>query len=426
MNFASYYNLALQALALFLLLTGIASFAILVKGSFVLRRRSKLMPRDDRSAMLKSRLVPAVSVLYTPRDASDESRARARQFIGLTFGNHELVIALDGPNEAEFAFWRDEFKLVPTKRPTAGPLSSAPVRGAYESRDPIRLVVLVLERAGQESALNAAVNAAQAPVLALFDANSEFPSDVLLRLIRPMLDDPKTTIAVCGVEASPPSGALPDRLFSLVFLRLYLSRCSAFSDWNVLVPVEGSTSLVYREWAIKAGGFEGGLLDFFLRLHKAARNAKQPYRVAFATHSGCRVKPPQNLNDVRNLVMRDQRDVGRMILGATSFKWWTALSFFWIRMLRPVAEFLAYLMTIVGLLARWVDWRLAALVLLSTIGTGLLLSMGAVSLRELAEYDGSDPARLSAMFFASIPENLWFRHLRNVWMITAFGKRVDW
>lgn len=423
---AATFTIALQALSIFLLLTGIASFAILVKGSFVLRRRTQQVPRDDSPALLKSRLVPAVSVLFTPRNASDESRARARQLIGLTFGNHELVIALDGPNDAEFAFWRQEFNLAPTKRPTAGILKSAEVRSAYESRDPIRLVVIVLERAGQESAMNAAVNASQAPVLALFDSEAEFQSEVLLRLIRPMLDDPKRTIAVCGVEASPPSGALPDRLFSLVFLRMWLSRCSAFSDWNVLVPVPGSAMLVYRDAAIKAGGFHGGVLDFFMRVHRTARASQQPYRIAFVPNSLCRLKAPQNWDDVRKLVIRDQLDTGRIILGATSFKWWTAIAFFWIRLLRPVAEFVAYLMMIVGLPFGWVDWRLALLVLLSTIGTGLLLSMGSVALRELAEYNGSDPARLSAMFFASIPENFWFRHVRNLWMITAYGKRVDW
>ena len=416
----------LELLAIFLLLTGIASFAILVKGSFVLRRRTKIVPRDDSAALLKSRLVPAVSVLYVPRDASDESRARARQLNGLTFGNHELVIALNGPNDAELAFWRDEFNLVPTKRPAIGPLESSVVRRVYESKDPIRLVVVDVERAGTESALNAAVNASQAPVLAYFDPQSDFPTEALLRLIRPMLEDPKTTIAVCGVDAPPPSGSLPDRLFSLIFLRMWLSRCSAFSDWNVLMPIPGASILVYRDNVIKAGGFTGGVLDLFLRLHGAAKAAGQPYRIAFVPRSGCRIRPPANLKDLQNLVTRDQRDIGRIILSGASFKWWTTPSFFWIRLLRPVADCLAYAMMIVGLALHWVDWNLAALVLLSTIGTGLLLSTGAVSLRELAEYNGSDPARLSAMFFASIPENFWFRHVRNIWMITAFGKRVDW
>ena len=425
MNSAT-FSLAVQGLAIFLLLTGIASFAILVKGSFVLRRRTKILPRDDSPTLLKSRLVPAVSVLYVPRDASDASRTRARQLNGLTFGNHELVIALDGPNDAEFHFWKEEFNLVQTKRPAAGPLSSAAVRGVYESKDPIRLVVIDLERAGLESALNAAVNAAQAPVLAYFDPHAEFHTEALLRMIRPMLDDPKRTIAVCGVEAPPPSGSSVDRMFSLIFLRMWLSRCSAFSDWNVLVPVPGSAVLVYRESVIQAGGFKGGVLDLFLRLHRTAKASKQPYRIAFVANSGCRLRPPQNMAEVRALVTRDQRDVGRIVLGAASFKWWTAAAFFWIRMLRPVAELVAYAMTVVGLVLGLVDLRLALLVLVSTIGTGLLLSMGAVALRELAEYQGSDPARLSALFFASLPENLWFRHVRNLWMLTAFGKQVDW
>jgi cellulose synthase/poly-beta-1,6-N-acetylglucosamine synthase-like glycosyltransferase len=345
---------------------------------------------------------------------------------GLTFGNHELVIVLDGPDDAEFAAWRDEFNLVPTKRPASGQLESAAVRTVYESKDPIRLVVIDLERAGVASALNAAVNAALAPVVALFDPESDFQTEALLRLIRPMLDDAKTTIAVCGVDAPPPSGSVPDRLFSLVFLRMWLSRCSAFSDWNVLLPIPGSGILLYRDAAIRAGGFKGGTLELFLRLHRAMRASKEPYRIAFVPNSGCKPRPPQTLADVRKLVVRDQGEIGRIIRSRASGEWWTAASFFWIRVVRPMAEFLAYLMVIAGLLLGWVSWQLAALVLLATIGTGLLLSMGAVSLRELAEYNGSDPARLSAMFFASLPENLWFRHLRNLWIITAFGKRPEW
>jgi hypothetical protein len=35
-------------------------------------------------------------------------------------------------------------------------------------------------------------------------------------------------------------------------------------------------------------------------------------------------------------------------------------------------------------------------------------------LRELAELQGSDPARLARLFFAAIVENLGFRQVRNL------------
>jgi hypothetical protein len=49
--------------------------------------------------------------------------------------------------------------------------------------------------------------------------------------------------------------------------------------------------------------------------------------------------------------------------------------------------------------------------------------MTSVMLRELADFSGSDPARLTRLFWAAIPENLGYRQLRNLWLVgAAFGK----
>jgi hypothetical protein len=67
----------------------------------------------------------------------------------------------------------------------------------------------------------------------------------------------------------------------------------------------------------------------------------------------------------------------------------------------------------------WIDPPLAGLVLLSTVGMGLVVSMAAVVLRELGEFRGSNPTRLAALFFATIPENLGYRQVRNLWLIAG-------
>ena len=92
------------------------------------------------------------------------------------------------------------------------------------------------------------------------------------------------------------------------------------------------------------------------------------------------------------------------------------------RFLCPLVETAAYVLAAVGLSMGWVDVPLAILLLLSTAATGMVLSMAAVMLRELAAYHGSDPGRLAAMFFAAIPENLGYRQLRNLWLIAGFWK----
>jgi hypothetical protein len=46
-------------------------------------------------------------------------------------------------------------------------LPTAPVRGVYESRDPIRVVVIDKEKGGPVDAWNAAVNACTSPVIGI-------------------------------------------------------------------------------------------------------------------------------------------------------------------------------------------------------------------------------------------------------------------
>jgi len=60
------------------------------------------------------------------------------------------------------------------------------------------------------------------------------------------------------------------------------------------------------------------------------------------------------------------------------------------------------------------------LVLVTSAGAGIVTSMAAVVLRELAEPSGTPPAAIAALFLCAIPENLGYRQIRNLWMIAGF------
>jgi hypothetical protein len=416
----------LEAIVAFLLLSGGFCFALMAKGAFVLRRLARENPREDGVSLLKSRLAPAVSVIAVPQDAGAESRALVRLLVGLQFGNHEVVLVLVAPNDADFAAWGEEFHLEPSLRQISGSLPMGDVRSVLEARDPVRLTAIVLEPCSRGHALNAAVNAAQCPVIGLFGAGGEFDSESLLRLIRPMLEDPQRTIAVCGVAPAPTERGLVSQFAALDFLRTWLSRQSALSGWNLLTPAPGSAVLIGRDSIVKVGGFRAGALELVLRLHADARASKRAYRVAFVPGSGCLQRRSRSLAALRSEIVRDGQGVARAVFTPGALPWWLRCGMFSVRFVRPLLETLAYVLTVAGLALGWIGWPLALLVLLSTAGIGMLLSMAAVSLRELAEYRGSDPARLARLFLAAIPENLGFRQLRNLWLLTLWGKRADW
>src|SRR5579863_751065 len=133
--------MVLGAIVLFLLAVGALSFMAMVKGCFFLRRLARTTPRYDGNILLKSPLVAPVSVIMAVADASDESRALAQRLVELHYSKGELVLVLDGPDETELYAWIKEFRLCLSARGPAEDLKAAPIRGIYESRDPLRLVV---------------------------------------------------------------------------------------------------------------------------------------------------------------------------------------------------------------------------------------------------------------------------------------------
>jgi len=420
--------LVVQIIALALFFMGAGMFVVLVKGCFVLRRMARSTPRDYKEVLLKSPMVPAVSTIAIPRDASEESRQFTRRLLDLHFGRNEVVIVLDGPNETELETWIRELRLTASARPVDEKLPMAQVRGVYESRDPIRVVVVDKERGGVADAWNAGVNAASSPVIGILEPENEFEPMVLLRLIQPMLESYEDTVAVCGVAPPPPGEGMAAQFGALESLRAWLTRCAAYAERNMLLPIPGCGILVRRDEVVNAGGFTGGKLELFMRLHALALAAKKPYRIAFLPQPVSYRRVPSNFADLRRLVMRDQREIAAAYHNrsfiAGPWGWQALRELYGARSLRPKLEMALYLLAVFGLVAGWVDLYLALLVLLSTVAMGMVLSMGAVVLREVVEPNSADPRRMAAMFFAAIPENLGYRQMRNLWLIAGFRKVV--
>jgi len=417
-------SVAVEAIAGLLFALGIATFVTLVRGCFVLRRMARAGRLNHTAVILKSPLAPPVSTIAAPPDASAESLQFARRLLELHFGKNEVVIVLDGPSESELETWASEFRLCPSTRAIGKLLPCAPVRGVYESREPIRVVVIDKERGGPVDAWNAAVNACSSPVIGLLDPASEFQPDVLLRLIQPMLESSDDTIAVCGGVSALPGAGLAAQFGALESLRAWMTRGAAFAERNWTLPFPGSAALVRRSSVAQAGGFTGGPLELFVRLHGLALAAGKPYRIAFLPEPVSRSRTPKTRAELRLQVERDQHEIARAFFHrvaiAGPFGWQVMRGLFCARAVRPWLETAAYLLAIAGLALGWLDIFSVLLVLLATVGIGTVVSMAAVVLREFAEPNSPDERRMAAMFFAAIRENLGYRQIRNLWLIAGF------
>jgi hypothetical protein len=396
-----------------------AGFNALLKGYFELRRSLRATSYDFGSVLLKSPIVPGVSMVFAASDASPESRARVRRLLDLHFGKPEIVVVLDGETEEELGRWVREFHLYRQERVVPEDLPAEAIRGCYLSSDPIRLLVVDKEPGGAADALNAGVNAAQYPVIGLVDGEAEFIPEFLLRLIRPMLGDWDRTVAVCGVAPAVAAPGLAGSIGAIESLRMWLVRCAALSAWHKLLPVPGACMLVKRKAICSAGGFRDGTMGLFLDLHAAGGDGSSG-RIAFVASPVSFRPAATTWADLHRQARSDQRQLAVALgkMGGGARRGFFGLYCF--RGLRPVLETAAYILAAAGWITGLVQPAVAALVLVTSIGAGIVISMAAVVLRELAEPSGMAPGSLAALCLMAIPENLGYRQVRNFWLIAGY------
>lgn len=403
----------LRTLALALLAAGGLYFALLVKGSFVLRRLTRVSRPDYSLPLLKSRLTPAVNFIFAPPDSSAANRELARHLLGLTFANFEVVVALNDPTEADLKAWSDQFYMQFTERPITGPCPMGKIRRVLEARPPARLIVLDVAPSAEPLVWNAALNAAQSPMIAVIEADCDFDPRVLRNMIHPMVDDRERVVAVCACAPGLAGNSLPQQMAALGYLQSWMTRAAAFSDWNWILPPAGGALLANREALLETGGFRAGLLQLILDLHARLREAKTPYRILFVPNAGAHWRTPQTISEIQAAETKTRREA-ILCAGAADLPIWLRAWLAATQVLWPALESAAYILTALALLAGWIDWQIGALMLLTTVGIGMVTSMSAVSLCEVADAVPLDPARLSRLMLAAIVENFGIRQARNL------------
>jgi hypothetical protein len=416
------FNGVLGGLLAFLFAAGLWGLFGLLRGRFRFRRLGYDPVSDECDVLLKSPLVPAVSLIAFIPDASPASREFVRRLLEIHYGKHELVLVLDGPSEGEIGFWKEEFGLSVSSRAAEPALPSARIRCIYEPAGPLRMVLVSKERGGEADSLNAAINVARSPLIGLVAPGSEFRPDAFLWLVRAILEDPERTIAACGADPVPPQAGFAARIATLESVRMWLAGCGASVRWKSLPALSGGCMLLSREAIVLAGGFRAGHLELLSRLDRRARMSRNPSRIAFVPGPISYPRPARTIAELRKSTLADQQEIaGALRWPALASPGLSAL--FAARVLYPAAETAAYILTTIGLALGWTDFTWAALLLLASTGMGILQSAAAVLFRQLAGCQAFDPADLIKLIEAAIFENLGYRQLRNLWLIAGIFSR---
>ena len=274
----------------------------------------------------ESPLAPPITIIVPAHNEEGSIRVEVRNLLELDYPELEIVVVNDGSDDGTLDEMREEFRLRPVRSVYVASLKSAPVRGLYRSGVDARLLVIDKEPAGSKAdAINAALNAATSPYVCIVDADSVLERDALLRIMVPVLADPKRVVAVGGIirvlngseiaKGNLRRARLPRKSIEIIqvieYLRAFLIGREAWSQGNMLMVISGAFGVFRTDLVRAVGGYRpnaiGEDFDVVARLHKHLLEKRAEYRIHFVPDPMCWTEVPSDLKSLSRQRSRWQK-----------------------------------------------------------------------------------------------------------------------
>jgi cellulose synthase/poly-beta-1,6-N-acetylglucosamine synthase-like glycosyltransferase len=395
---------------------------------------------------MRSRITPAVTICVSAYNEAETIVDSIRAMLNLQYPRYEVALANDGSTDATLERLIAGFELRRVDQPLRPGIATAPIRGVYRSAIHPNLVVIDKVNGGRADGLNAAVNAATSPLICCVDADSILEPDGLVAAVRPFVERPATVgaggiirvVNGCRVdkghvmEVALPRNALA--MFQTVaYSRAFLAARTGWSAINGLLIISGAFGVFRRDAVVEVGGFAADSIgeDFELcvRLHRRARDERRPYRLEFVPDPVCWTEVPTRLRQLggqrnrwhRGLVdtlWRHRRMIGNPLYGAVGM---LSLPFFVVfEFLGAFIETLGYVTVVVSLALGVVNVSFALLFFAVAVLSGVLLSLAAVLLEDLAFRRFHRRGDLMKLIAYSVAENFGYRQLMTSYRVRGF------
>ena len=282
---------------------------------------------SHRLAWIKeSPLAPPITIIVPAHNEEASIRVAVRNLLELDYPELEFIVVNDGSQDRTLGEMREEFHLRPVRAVYVAELKSAPVRGLYRSSVDPRLLVVDKEPVGSKAdAVNAGLNAATSPYVCIVDADSMLERDALLRIMVPILADPKRVVAVGGIirvlngseiaNGELRRARLPRKSIEVIqvieYLRAFLIGREAWSQGNMLMIISGAFGLFRTDLVRAVGGYRPGTIgedfDLVARLHKHLLEKRAEYCIHFVPDPMCWTEVPSDLKSLRRQRARWQK-----------------------------------------------------------------------------------------------------------------------
>ena len=390
-------------------------------------------------------MAPPITIIAPAHNEESSIRVAVRNLLELDYPQLEVIVINDGSEDRTLEELREGFRLRLVRAVYVPEAKSALVRGLYRSDADTRLLVVDKEPGGSKAdAVNAGLNAATSPYVCVVDADSILERDALVRIMVPILEDPRRAVAVGGIirvlngseiaDGHIRRVRLPRKSIEVIqvieYLRAFLIGREAWGQGNMLMIISGAFGVFRTDLVRAVGGYRtsaiGEDFDLVARLHRHLRQKGVDYHIRFIPDPMCWTEVPSDLKSLGRQRARWQKGLMDVLWLNRDmlFNWrygrigWLALPYLWLfELLAPVIE-IGGIATIVlaaclGALSR----EFFVQFLLFGYAFATVISIGSVLQEEITykRYnDWQDVARLVSYCFL---EHFPYRQLHMIWRL---------
>ena len=312
-----FLNISNHVLFWYYLASNIAYLVMLIVALKTSALHQRRLESHRLSWIRESPMTPPVTIIAPAHNEEASIRVAVRNLLELDYPQLEVIVVDDGSEDRTFEEMREEFNLRPVRAVYIPEAKSAPVRGLYRSDVDARLVVIAKDAGGSKAdAVNAGLNAATSPYVCVVDSDSLLERDALLRIMLPILEDPKRIVAVGGIirvlNGSEIEGGhlqrvrLPRKSIEVIqvveYLRAFLIGREAWAQGNMLMIISGAFGLFRTDLVRAVGGYRsraiGEDFDLVARLHRHLREKGADYEIRFVPDPMCWTEVPSDLKSL--------------------------------------------------------------------------------------------------------------------------------
>jgi cellulose synthase/poly-beta-1,6-N-acetylglucosamine synthase-like glycosyltransferase len=424
------------------------SYLILTFVSLISIGRYMRTERFRRLPGMYSRLMPPVTVVIPAYNEETTIISTVDSVLQLDYPNLEVVVVNDGSTDETLDRLQEEYDLREEPIAYAQSIETEPLHALYRSRTQSDLSVIDKENGGKADALNAGINAAEAPYVCCIDADSILERGSLKALIRPFLTDPDTvaaggTVRVgngCDIESGflkePKVSNHPLAAFQVVeYLRAFFFGRLGWEPLNSVMIISGAFGLFDRQALIDVDGYSPETIsedmELILKLHRRGIDEGDNYRIRYVPDPVCWTEVPEDFNSLRSQRIRWQTGLcesmalNKSLLFDKNGGWLSWLAYPWMvifEWLGPIIESSGYAFMILGLILGVVSMDVFLVFTFVAIGLGMMVSMSALVVEEISFHVYTGVRHLPILFFYAVVENLGYRQLNTLWRLVGVSR----